>query len=58
MQFITGIISFFIDNGYALSKEDMVVYNDVIAQLEEYSSLAKELNSSLAKEITNFDFSK
>ena len=36
----------------------MVVYNDVIAQLEEYSSLAKELNSSLAKEITNFDFSK
>ncbi len=50
--------SFFIDNGYALSKEDMVVYNDVIAQLEEYSSLAKELNSSLAKEITNFDFSK
>ena len=50
--------SFFIDNGYSLSKEDMVVYNDIIAQLEEYSSLAKELNVSIAKEIANFDFGK
>lgn len=52
------INSFFIDNGYSLSKEDMVVYNDIIAQLEEYSSLAKELNASIAKEIANFDFGK
>lgn len=48
--------SFFIENGYSLSKEDMVVYNDIIAQLEEYSSLAKELNSTLANKIVNFDF--
>ena len=50
--------NFFIENGYSLSKEDMVVYNDIIAQLEEYSSLAKELNSKIANNIVNFDFTK
>ena len=50
--------NFFIENGYSLSKEDMVVYNDIIAQLEEYSSLAKELNSKIANNILNFDFTK
>lgn len=50
--------NFFIENGYSLSKEDMVVYNDIIAQLEEYSSLAKELNNKIANNIVNFDFTK
>ena len=49
---------FFIENGYSLSKEDMVVYNDIISQLEEYSTLAKELNSKIANNIINFDFNK
>ena len=52
------INNFFIENGYALSKEDIVVYNDIIAQLEEYVNLAKELNVKFANDIAKIDFNK
>ena len=49
------INTFFIENGYALSKEDLVVYNDIIAQLEEYRDLAKEINVKFANDIATLD---
>ena len=50
------INTFFIENGYALSKEDLVVYNDIIAQLEEYRDLAKEINVKFANDIAPLDW--